>query len=286
MLYGFNTNRTIKMEKVKSVLIKDKIEIGQLIKVAPFKKDIRKTVPHKHNNYFEIIYLSNGIGSHTIDYNTYKIQTPILFFIRKEQIHHWELLSEPEGYVIILKKGFVEKSFDGELKKLFTKLSALSSLGVSDTSSLEQLFQLLIKENQEITEIRFTIIEGLLKALLAKILEVAAPLNYKPQKTPDLYQSFRELLSSSSEIKNSVGYYATLLSTTPQNLNTACRNTINQSATEILAEHIISEAKRLLIYTSNTISEISFSLDFNDPSHFVKYFKRHTTYTPQTFRKL
>jgi len=53
----------------------------------------------------------------------------------------------------------------------------------------------------------------------------------------------------------------------------------------VLSEFIISEAKRLLLYTDNTIAEISFLLDFNDPSHFVKYFKRKTGQTPLSFRK-
>ena len=101
-----------------------------------------------------------------------------------------------------------------------------------------------------------------------------------------LFHSFRELLSQSAEIKNNVAYYAGRLNTTPQNLNTACRKAVNQSAAEVLAEHIINEAKRLLIYTDNTVSEISFNLDFNDPSHFVKYFKRHTMQTPKAFRSL
>ena len=46
--------------------IKNKIEQSVLIKALPFKKNIRKTVPHKHHNYFEIPII--------------KIQIPILDF--------------------------------------------------------------------------------------------------------------------------------------------------------------------------------------------------------------
>ena len=269
-----------------SLQIKDKSETDKLIKVAPFRKDIRKTEPHKHNNYFEIIYLSKGSGTHSIDYNKYKVQPPIIFFVRKEQVHHWDLKSVPEGYVLILKKGFIEKSLDSELKALLTKVSSLTSLQVKDTGTINQLFQLLTKENDPASEHSFPIVEGLLKALLGKILEVATPFFSKARIKADIYQSFRELLSQSTEIKNNVAHYAALLNATPQNLNNVCRKTVNQSASEVLAEHIIGEAKRLLIYTDNTVSEISFGLDFNDPSHFVKYFKRFTGYTPQAFRSL
>lgn len=266
--------------------IKDKSETGKLIKITPFRKDIRKTEPHKHNNYFEIIYLSKGSGTHSIDYNKYHVQPPVIFFVRKEQVHHWDLLTVPEGYVIILKKAFIEKSLDSELKTLLTKVSSLSSLQVKDNETINQIFAILTKENDTVNENSFPIVEGLLKALLAKVLEVAKPLISKVKIKADLFQSFRELLSQNTEIKNNVTHYAGLLNTTPQNLNSACRKTVNQSAAEVLAEHIISEAKRLLIYTDNTVSEISFTLEFNDPSHFVKYFKRYTGLTPQVFRSL
>lgn len=264
--------------------IKDKSETGKLIKIAPFRKEIRKTEPHKHNSYFEIIYLSKGSSTHTIDHNKYKVQPPVIFFVRKEQVHHWDLLTVPKGYVLILKKGFIDKSFDGELKVLLTRVSSLSSLQVKDTDTIDQLFQLLTKENNTTSENSFPIVEGLLKALLAKILESAKPLIYKVKV--NLFQSFRELLAQNTEIKNNVAHYAALLNTTPQNLNTICRKAINQSAAEILAEAIISEAKRLLHYTNNRVSEIAFLLDFKDASHFVKYFKRIAGQTPQTYRHI
>jgi hypothetical protein len=132
--------------------LKDKSETGKLIKVAPFRKEIRKTEPHKHNSYFEIIYLSKGTGTHSIDYNKYKVQPPIIFFVRKEQVHHWDIKSIPDGYVLILKKGFIDKSLDSELKALLTKLSSLSSLQVKETGTINQLFQLLTKENDTANE--------------------------------------------------------------------------------------------------------------------------------------
>jgi AraC-like DNA-binding protein len=266
--------------------IKDKSETGKPIRIAPFREKIGKTEPHKHNNYFEIIYLSEGSGTHSIDYNKYRIQPPVIFFMRKEQVHHWELLTMPKGHVLILKKTFIDKSLDNELKILLTKVSGLSSLQVKDTGTIELLFQLLTTENNMASENSFAVVEGLLKALLAKVLEVAKPLVNQSKIKTDLFQSFRELLGQNTEVKNNVAHYAALLHTTPQNLNAACRKAVDQTATGILAEHIIAEAKRLLLYTGNTVSEIAFAIEFNDPSHFVKYFKRYTGHTPQAFRSL
>ncbi|HTF27402.1 MAG TPA: helix-turn-helix transcriptional regulator [Flavitalea sp.] len=264
--------------------VKNKIESDKSIKVAPFKKDIRKTTPHKHNNYFEIIYLSEGSGYHFIDSRKYEVKPPIMYFIRKEQMHCWELDSEPEGFVVIIKKSFIEKSLDNELKSLFTKISSQISLSVKDNATIDTLLSILTEEYKADGENTFHIIEGLLKALLAKVLEVAKPVINKAEIKSDLYQSLLALLNSGEVIKNSVQFYAEKLNTSPQNLNAACRKAVNQAAAEVLAECIISEAKRLLHYTNNTVSETAFALNFIDASHFVKYFKRQTGQTPQAFR--
>jgi AraC-like DNA-binding protein len=267
-----------------TVQVKNKIELDRNIKAAPFKKDIRKTTPHKHDNYFEILYLSKGSGFHFIDNFQHKVNPPVLFFVRKEQVHHWELTKEPNGYVVIIKKSFIEKTLDNELKLLFSKVSKLSCINVKDNETIERLFELLAEENKILTESTFTITEGLLKALLSKILEIARPTLKTPSTKSDLYNSFIEILSSGETLKNKVAHYAEKLNTSPQNLNAICRKVANQSATEVLGEFILSEAKRLLIYTTKTISEISYELDFSDASHFVKYFKKATRQTPQQFR--
>ncbi|AZB20479.1 helix-turn-helix domain-containing protein [Chryseobacterium indologenes] len=262
----------------KSISIKNKIETAETIKVSPFRKDIRKTEPHKHNSYFEIIYLQVGSGTHTIDHTEFPIAPPTIFFVRKEQVHHWDMTDTPDGYVLLLKKGFVDQSMDRELKNLLSKLSSLTCIHLREAESIDILFNLLTKEKD------FTVTEGLLKALFAKILIAAKPLVIKINKTNDIISLFRELLNLTTDLRNNVAYYAEKLHTTPQNLNIICRKSLNQSAAEVIAEHITSEAKRQLIYTERSVSEIAFSLNFNDTSHFVKYFKRFAGITPQAFR--
>lgn len=266
------------------LLIKDKIETEKVIKIASFKKDVRKTAPHRHNNYFEIIYLSKGSGTHFIDLVKHVVEPPVMYFIRQEQVHYWELETEPEGYVVIIKKAFIERSLDNELKSLLTKISKQCCLQLTDIETVEKLLQLLKEENKTDDENAFHITEGLLKSLLAKVLQVSKPVINNAEVKSDLYHSFTELLNATNGIKNKVGFYAEKLNTSPQNLNAACRKAANQTAANILSGVVLSEAKRLLLYTDNTISEIAFALQFADPSHFVKYFKKFVGSTPQAFR--
>ncbi len=150
------------------LLIKNKIETEKLIKIAIFKKDIRKTSPHKHNSYFEIIYLSKGAGYHYIDSDKYAVEPPVMYFIRQEQIHFWELETEPEGYVVIMKKICIEKSLDNVLKSLLTRISNQSCLQLTENKTIEELLQLLTEENATDDNYAFHVTEGLLKSLLAK----------------------------------------------------------------------------------------------------------------------
>jgi len=273
------------IQHAENVRVNNKIEIGKDIKIAHFKQDLRTTLPHKHDNYFEIIYLSKGKGHHFIDQVQYDIKPPVVYFVKKEQVHHWELTKQPKGYVVIIKKSFIEKTIDSELKSLFVRVGRLSCMDVTNQETIENLFELLIEEDQQNSAFACTIIEGLLKVLLSKILVMAKPTNNQSTKKSDDFISFVDMLSNSEKLKNSVAHYARILNTSPQNLNAICRKASNQSASEVIKEFILNEAKRLLTYTSKTISEIAFELDFTDASHFLKYFKKAVGQTPLQYRQ-
>ncbi|WP_027419636.1 AraC family transcriptional regulator [Crocinitomix catalasitica] len=263
--------------------IKDKTKQTEGLKIAPFRQHIRKTVPHKHNNYFEIIYLTAGSGEHTIDTKAYEIKPPIIFNIRKEQVHFWDIKTKPEGFVLIIKKSFIEGTLDQDIKRLIAELSAYTCLFPKDNTAVE-IFHLLLSENQRDQGSNKPVIEGLLKALLGKLRE-AATADSNKLGTNSIYQKFIELLSKENKLTNKVMYYAEILNTTPQNLNAICRKEGGSSASETIAEHIIRDAKRLLSYTDFTVSEISTRLEFKDHSHFTKYFKRQVGETPIGYRK-
>lgn len=268
-----------------SIRIKNEINEDKVLKVSSFRKDVRVTKPHKHNSYFEIIYLSKGGGYHFIDSKRYEVLPESVFFVRKEQIHYWELDSEPEGYVVIIKKKLIDQSIDKEIKSLLYQLSKTPVLHLNQSDSINKLFEILISEDTLESNSSQVFIEGLLKALLAKILhEGKYPFVNSKIVENAFYHNLLEILSQEKTLKNSVAYYANKLNTSPQNLNMACKKVMNISASNVLSEFIIDEAKRLLIYTDNSIAQVAFILSFNDSSHFIKYFKRFTGITPHNYR--
>ncbi|MBS1932875.1 MAG: helix-turn-helix domain-containing protein [Bacteroidetes bacterium] len=269
-----------------SIEVKNKLKENQYIKAEEFKKEIRTTTPHKHSQYFEIIYLSAGSGYHWIDEEKYPIEPPVLFFVNRNQTHHWEITSEPEGYVVIFKQSFTQESKDEMLKQLLLQLWHANCVYLKNAIGIANVFKSLC-DTIGLRNSFYSrhIIDGLLKALVAEILQEGNLQFHYKKPYIQLYVHYTDLLHTQNNFFRNVSYYARQLNTSQQNLNMACRKAIGQSAGEILDNFIIDEAKRLLLYTDNQISEVAYKLNFKDPSYFIKFFKKYNLSTPEAFRK-
>ncbi|MFS8616328.1 MAG: helix-turn-helix domain-containing protein, partial [Solitalea sp.] len=190
------------------------------------------------------------------------------------------------GYVLIIKKQFIDESIDKALTELLLQMSEHSCLKLDDAAPVATLFGLLLAEWQKPAHGSTAVIEGLIKALLGIALQQAPRARHPSRTRTDLYQRFEELLRHTDMLQNSVAHYALLLNTTPQNLNAVCHRATGESATRVLAAHLVKEAKRLLLYTDLTVGQIAVRLNFKDGSHFIKYFRRHVGSTPRSFRQL
>ncbi|MCM4163210.1 helix-turn-helix domain-containing protein [Arenibacter sp. P308M17] len=253
-------------------------EVG--IKIAPFDVAKRYTKPHKHNKYLEIIYFVKGSGFHHMDMVSHSIEPPLLFFVKKDEVHHWEITTKPKGYVIIIKESFLERTLDKYINSQLIKLNNCQKIKVNDgDKSLKALFKALCWEMDQVN-LNQEAVEGGLKAILSKMVKYAT---LQGGENTDRTMQFVNLLSEN--LKNNVAFYAEALNTTSQNLNALCHKVFNKTASDVIAEHIIMEVKRQLAYTNKPISEIAYDLEFKDTSHFTKYFKRYTQLTPLQYRK-
>jgi AraC family transcriptional regulator, transcriptional activator of pobA len=68
-------------------------------------------------------------------------------------------------------------------------------------------------------------------------------------------------------------------------LNQATTKVLGKSPKEIIDNRILLEAKRLLAHTNENVKEIAYTLGFEEPTNFIKYFKKHSTFTPTEFRE-
>ena len=59
---------------------------------------------------------------------------------------------------------------------------------------------------------------------------------------------------------------------------------MGKTTTELIGSRIVQEAKILLKQTDWNISEIAYSLGFEEVAHFSNFFKKQTAVPPLTFR--
>ena len=93
------------------------------------------------------------------------------------------------------------------------------------------------------------------------------------------------MLERNYKTDKSVNKYASDLSISEKRLNKATSNILDKSPKELIDERVLLEAKRLLAYSNTTIKEIAFGLGFEEPTNFIKYFKKHIEQTPSEFRE-
>lgn len=74
---------------------------GLTFKILRFEEQIKKVKPHKHDEYYELIFLSEGEGFHYIESEKYIISTPEFYILKPGQLHFWQSTSIPKGFVIL-----------------------------------------------------------------------------------------------------------------------------------------------------------------------------------------
>lgn len=268
----------------RKIDIKNKLDEGLTFKVSRFKEQIKKTKPHKHDEYYELIFLSQGEGFHCIESEKYMVSTPDFYFLKPGQLHYWQFTSIPKGFVILFNNNEFDAIKENTLTDLIRKLTDTTRLKIQPDKLPNHLLEEIFKEFQLNTQYSKEIIHGLLNALLGKLLQIKEDCPNKNSLPQPVYEKFVQLLVKECPRLHKVNEFADLLNITPQNLNIICRKQVGKSASEIITNQILLEAKRYILHTDNTINEVAEILSFTDASNFVKFFKKHESITPIQFR--
>jgi len=264
------------------------------IEVFDKNRNFKVTYPHRHD-FYEILFITQGTGSHTIDFQKYEIKPNSIFFLSPGQIHNLELSDDILGFIFLFTSEFylINKQDKNKLLELpfFYSISnenppLLLSSG-NDTKLLSDLFSQACQENGSLKEDSEELIGSLLDIILiqCKRLYPVTSANQTRGKGKLLVKRFKLLLEEKYQENIPVKNYAALLSVTPNHLNETIKSLTGRTATDMISEKMILEIKRLLLHTELTVSEIAFQLNFSDQSYFSRYFRNKVGISPLEFRK-
>ena len=101
----------------------------------------------------------------------------------------------------------------------------------------------------------------------------------------ELFERFESLLEQHYLKHWTVSQFAAALSITPTHLSRITRSATGRSASNLIVERVVREARRNLAYTTLPISTIAYTLGFNDPAYFSRMFSEATGLSPRSFRE-
>jgi AraC-like DNA-binding protein len=252
----------------------------------------KAVIPHSHS-YYQIIWFFDDGGTHFIDFESYKIRKNMIFFISKDRIHAFDDQLNINGWLIHFNESFFMHTDVDVFLKYNIFNSQENPRYVIDDKTVETASVYITLMQKELLQrhqfgyednIRFS-----LKSLLIHLERVHQKNQQKQLSFNNHYElqfaKYKELIEENYSNNFSVTDYANLLNISSKTLNTITKKMIKKSASELISDRVILQAKRLLKFTSLQISEIAFSIGFEDPSYFVKYFKRYVGNSPSTFRE-
>lgn len=249
---------------------------------------------HRHS-FYHLVLFTKGSGTHTIDFNQFKVIPYEIYFMIPGQVHSWDFEGAVDGYIInfsdSLFRAFLLNPNYLERFHFFSGISeeSVCDLPIEIQGKVTQLFEELLAEagNGEGNEGDIDMIRLLLMQLFILIEKSCKSNNSKslPQQKQVLLRSFRRLIDQHYLSIKLPKEYADLLYVTPNHLNAVCQDLLGKTAGELIRDRIILEAKRLLTNADMTITEIAYSLNFQDNSYFNRFFKKTVGVTPDEFRK-
>lgn len=268
--------------------VKDE-EIGN--KRYPHKTDR----PHRHN-YYEICVFINGAGKHEVDFNTHLIRSGSIHFLSPGQVHRIYRDKNYHGYLIVFSSDFFFEFFQQEIPlfyfPFFNNPAMLPILDLEE-GAFNEIIQLVHQMQQENHLKRPTyreILRVYLQLLLLKCKQHYVHKFAKEAKMNDPHfhqvQEFNMLVERSFTKQLQIQDYAEMMGISPAILNRSVKRMVGRTPREMIADRIILQAKRLLIYTDLSNKEIAFTLNYKDPSYFTRAFKKKTNMSPSQFRKV
>lgn len=272
-------------------LITSRVNTGDEVPMDLFRYPVRIDA-------FAVVFCSKGSISLLSNLTRYELGENSFFVHLPGSILHVESTPDAEIYVAACEEEFIRR-IDVDIKllsNLFLQLERYPLLQLEPgewecvARSISEISDEGVPEAGDLysTEIIRSSIRVLIYKicrLIARHLEQVRELSHSPRsRREEYFQRFMTLLRQHYMRERSVGFYAAQLNLSPKYLTTLIRQTTGHTAINWIDDYVILEAKNMLRYSTMSIQEIAYCLNFSNQSFFGKYFKNHTGQTPSAYR--
>ncbi|WP_430973077.1 helix-turn-helix domain-containing protein [Sunxiuqinia rutila] len=268
--------------------------IFRILPICDLKEEERRQnqLPHLHN-FYSIFWIQSGQAVHATDFVEYVIEKDTLLFVPPGLKHRMVLDQIATGYSILFNEEFLRynrkeytpiKEYD-----LFNNPEFKTLIKVEgDTKvQLNLLVKAMIDEVQQPDKHSQDVVLNLLHLFLLHSIRIFEtqyqPISEEESDSLTIIR-FKKLIEENYTREKSVSAYADMLQLSPTCLSEVAKKSSGITAGEMIRNRIIDEAKQKLFATDMSGKEIAYTLGFEDPSYFSRFFKKYTGLTIKDFR--
>lgn len=255
----------------------------QIYGLSFLRNHLKLPLPFLRNDYNFLFYIKEGSFVINIGGQVYRAEQDSLIFISAGTVSALQKISpDLNGYFILMESEAMSSLFNQqELLNVFM-IDPVLKLQQSESEWIDSLCRLIFTELTSFTSNHQTG-GSLVQALLNKILYLSEK-HRSISRTQQMAIRFKQSVHQNYVSEKQVSFYANELAISPNYLNRCVQRVFGKSCKEIIMEVAMLNSKILLADMSKSISEISFELNFDDPSYFARLFKHFTGITPSAYR--
>ncbi len=253
---------------------------------------------HYSRREFYKISLIRGKNLYHYADKSIEISGTTLMFFNPMVPYTWEPLSEERtGFFCIFTDSFYTERYRGNLAEMPMFVPGGKPAYVlteAQDRQISGLFEKMLDEMSSDYQYKYDLLQSYTLELIHTALKMqpSQTLYKHPDANTRITTVFTELLERQFPIESpvqrftmrSASDFADQLSLHVNHLNRAVRQTTGMTTSSMIAQRVLGEAKALLKHTDWNISEISYSLGFEEATHFNNFFKKHTQQSPTNFR--
>jgi len=277
-------------------------EIGHfnVFKIEDMVAKVKKTgtMPYNRRAYYKISLIRGRNKAEYAD-KVIPIEKNALLFATPRIPYNYVPLDDKQfGYFCIFTTEFLTQQKSGivldDLPIFKPGGYPVFQLSTKATTELTALFSKMYTELSSDYVYKYDLLRNYVMELIhyGQKLQPAAAMYPSHAASARISSLFIELLERQFPIESprqqlslrTAKEYAGRLAVHVNHLNKVLKENTGKTTTEIISSRIVQEAKILLKQTDWSISEIAYSLGFEEIAHFSNFFKKQTSLAPLAFR--